>query len=338
MNKRNKARISPKQMHPNTIQEFVKDVYGLSTIKMPFLMNGGVENAGWLIETAEKFVVKVFAEDGDRVASIYEETYLYEYLNSCELYAPQVIMTSKGSLVGLLTIDSCDYPAVMMKLEELRRLSPLTITPHEVKGLAHTIARMHRVLKTHPRWNQIPRIDLPHSSSITTGGFDDLLSSPNASVFNEDELSNARAIDDKLIFYIETHLINVHLTTSILHGDLSLGHAQLLPNGKWYLFDFSDFSLGPIVWELATLLVSFYKQGGLSFHYWLKLKQYFLECYEDEMALSANDLSALKFCLLDRILFEIRFLNDVSKTENRLVDAEGNKKRYILAGLLLEIA
>lgn len=54
------------------------------------------------------------------------------------------------------------------------------------------------------------------------------------------------------------------------------------------------------------------------------------------MPLTPNDIDALHYYLIDRLLFEIRTLNDISRRENRLTDAEGNKNRYNLARFLID--
>lgn len=263
--------ISPKELSPATIKSFAETTYEMRVINPPELMPGGTENAGWLVETAEsKHVAKVFSQSGERISSIYDELCIYEYLLANGFHAPDVVKTKTGSNINILVFDGFEYPVVVMRLERLRRSSPSAITFPEVELLAETVAQMHNILQTYPRKDKIARISIPRSPSVVSGGFEDLIFSPNAKVFDENELKILRTIDEKLVSSVKTQAINPPLTESILHGDLSLGHAQFLPDGSIYLFDFSDFSIGPIIWEIATIFSYFYKEGGISIERWLK--------------------------------------------------------------------
>ena len=331
--------ISPKELSPATIKSFIETTHEIKVINPPELMLGGTENAGWLVETAEnKYVAKVFSQAGERISSIYDELYLYEYLLANGVHAPEVVKPKTGSPVNILVADGFEYPVVTMRLERLKRLSPSEITLPEVELLAETVAQMHKIFQTYPRKDQIAKMSLPLSPSVVSDGFDDLIFSPNVKVFHENELETLRITDERLVSYIKMQTISTPtpLKESILHGDLSLGHARFLPDGSIYLFDFSDFSFGPIIWELATMLSYFYKEGGVSIGRWLEIGSHFFNQYKRHMSLTSNDIDALHYCLIDRLLFEIRTLNNISRREHILADAEGNKNRYNLARFLID--
>jgi len=329
--------ISPKGLNPNTIKGFIETAYGMKVINSPELMSGGTENAGWLVKTAEKkYVAKVFSQAGERISSINDELHLYDYLLANGIHAPEVVKSKTGSPVNILVADGFKYPVITMRFERLRRSSPSVITFSEVELLAKTVAQMHKIFQTYPRKDQMARMSLPRSPSVISGGFDDLIFSPNARVFNKDELKILRTTEEKLVSYIKTQTINTPLKESILHGDLSLGHAQFLPDGSIYLFDFSDFSFGPVIWELATIFSYFYKEGGVSIERWLKISSHFFNQYRQYISLTPNDIGALHYYLIDRLLFEIQTLNSISRRERRLTDAEGNKNRYNLARFLID--
>lgn len=330
--------ISPKHLEPKTIMEFIKTNYSISPISIPTLMKGGTENAGWFIySTSRKYVAKIFSAE-NKVKNVNEEIRLYSYLYDKGIQVPRVIMTNNNLEVSQLIIMGRKYSLMLMKLEKLRRVSVSTITTLEINSIADIMAHMHIVLQSYPRKRKIASIHIPKSLSIKSQGFKDLLSSPNSSFFSKKELSIISKIESRLESYIKNNNKSHFLKKTVLHGDLSLGHMQFLPNGEVYLFDFSDFSFGPIVWDLSTLFIYFYKEGEISLKKWRILTRRFIYRYKQSLLLNKEDISAFKFFLLDRLLFEIRTLNYISRKDSRLVDGEGNKNRYNLADYLLNLS
>jgi len=329
-------KTSPKQINPKLIQHFVENKYAMKVVAEPVLMTGGTVNAGWQIATREsKFVLKVFTVPLEDNRSIQEELEIYRTLLASKINAPQVLPSLDGDFTKI-SIEGIQYPTVLMKLENLRRVNPANISDAEIKIIADTIAMMHKALKKHDTQLQSKEVVIPKGPN-TPGNPAVDLHSPNGADLSMPQINKLTLLDKELVKHINTrYKRGMPLKTSVLHGDLSLGHIQFLDNGSTYIFDFSDYTYGPLIWDLATLLVYFYKEGKVNFSKWIRICRKFLFFYTQTIKLGTEDIDMIVPFVADRLLFEIRTLNRLSRKENRTVDREGNSHRYELAQYILD--
>jgi len=162
-----------------------------------------------------------------------------------------------------------------------------------------------------------------------------LLSSYNGQAFAETEKRWIAEVDRRVMEYIKKNSVEEdQLSSSIIHNDLALEHAQLLKTGEFYLIDFADRCIGPVSWDLAMMAGSFYWSDELSFAKWESLTDLFVEGYSSETCLTSEELAAIKPMMVRQLIGAARYLNLVSNKEQREVDAEGIKRRYKLAHYL----
>lgn len=329
---------SPRGINPKLIRHFVKHAYGLEILEEPILMQGSTINAGWKIVTSSgNFILKIFSLPLDEGRSISEELEIYQRLRQANIKTPQVIQNINMNLISTVTIWSTEIelPAILMKLEILRRVKSSNITPEEIQNIANAIAVMHRELAKCSQLLHIDDLMLPKGLHTPGDPITDL-QSPNGSEFSSKQISHIKSLDKKLAEYVKNSYKNKTSKISVLHGDLSLGHIQFLDDGSTYIFDFSDYTKGPVTWDLATLFVYFFKDGGIKFSDWKSICARFLFEYNNVINLTTEDLLDIQPLIADRLLFEIRTLNRLSRIENRPVDKEGNLNRYNLTEYIVK--
>lgn len=320
-------------------------------------------------------VIKVYAPHMVPFEKVVEETALYEYLNKHGINVPKVLSSKRAQPVEKLKTGMYTYPVIAMKFENLRFTRPASIQKDELVKIAQIVTRMHKCLKQYPRYvNFMAKRETtgkgistisPNGSVLTSlvkiarrvarmyqslkhyphyenfmikgepVGYDTLVASPNASVFTPEELTRIRVLDQKMQAYLSAYSLSPHLTKSIIHGDLALGHAPFLTNGDVYLFDFADRSWGPIAEELAGMLVHLYLEDEITFDRWEKLRDWTLAGYTSATRLTSEDLNTIFPFMMRRILLGITYLCNISRRMHREVDSRGIKRKYQLADYLL---
>lgn len=295
----------------------------------------------WRVTAADRpYILKVFLS-GDAQA-VGTEVKLLDYVRGAGIAAPDVIPDASGSRVGVIVerrlplLRPKRIPTMVMRLEDLRRVRPSSVTRAQMLVIARRIGAMHAALRRYPQRGEIRRAERWNAQ---LGNFNDFARSPNAEWFNRDELVLLRALDRRLERQIEG-VECAALTDSVLHGDLGLHHVGFArnPHGKRdpYFFDFSDYCYGPVVLDLAALLSHLYAESEIDFARWEKLRAWLLEGYESALTLTPLDHASLEPALIERLLIEIRYFNRISLSTAIAYDPMGVRKRYQLAGYLLD--
>ncbi len=323
-----------KERSANLIAPFLTDQYGLHLINPPTLMRGGMESVVWSVQSNQgSWVLKIFGTHQGSFERIQEEVLLYEYLNRNGLRAPHVLLTRQGGYVAKLCVEGTTFCAFLMRFEELRECHAANIKEDEMLEIARTQARMHDVLRRYSDNENFARVTRYRP---TGRAFSKLLESPYAPMLSAEELAELKMIDRKMFDYASRFKQDNSLTESTLHGDMRLEHAQFLPDGRVYLFDFADRSRGLVAYGLAVMLSHLYCDDKITFARWEELRTWLLKGYTSICELSEEDQAAIKPLLVIRLLEEVAYLSERARVAVDLVDAEGLKRRYKLADCILK--
>ena len=331
-----KESVSPKLISTEQVEDFVQDKYGLEKNGISTAISQGVESAVWLIPTAQgKWYAKVYGQHEGPLSRIQEETRLYEYLRDAGIRVPEVKASLDGQKAISIETEHGQYSTILMKYEEIREPKPSTITKEELSRIASRVAQMHEVLKKYPDKDLLVEPNhIPAQLPVDTLAI--FLRSPNKNVFDDKELEKLRELDARMIDYLEKNPLPLNLSESVLHGDLAFGHAQLLPDGDVYFFDFADRWYGPIAHELGILTINLYRPEDINFEKFEQLRDWMLTAYTAEGKLTTEDFRAMTPFMLRQIMEAVRYLSRIAQQEGYEVDSQGNKRRYKLAEYLLK--
>ncbi len=327
--------VETKSMGGELIAKVLESSYGLTTPKLPELMEGGTENAAWVVETnRDKLIAKVFSRGEGDMGWISDEAKLYLFLNKNGIHAPEISRSIKGNPVETVNLDGFDFPLMVMKHEDLRMVTPGTISNQELRAIAQQTAKMHQVLRGYPNIEVIRNRQKVGRTEAERKPID-VVAESRARSFSQQQLDKFRAIEDKMMSYLKSHPIIGTLSETIIHADLSLEHTRFLPNGEVYFFDFADRKWGSIAEELGTFVETLYQWEDVSFEKWEELKTVFLEAYFDANKLTDLDKRAIEGRILIRAMGAIRYLAELTKeTPNEGID-RWIKKGYELGDYLV---
>lgn len=304
----------PRLLNSDLISKVLRNQFGLD-VKLLSPLEGGTESAAWTAETsAGKWIAKVFGPGQPR-ETIAEETALYQFLNENGIHAPAVHPGKDGNYIGDIQSNQHRYPTVVMRFENLRRVSPSAVTEKELKRVAKETAKMHQVLSDYPGKNEWPKFtttDTALTKKITTA-FSAFINSINSKSFTAGQLDCFRAVDARMETFIRKFDTPSNLACGPVHGDMALEHAQFLPDGEVYFFDFADRAIAPIAHELAVFLTWLYQWEDISFDRWEQLKTWLLEGYQAETQLTSADISSIPRFEIRRILGATYYLTNLTK-------------------------
>lgn len=324
--------LSPTLLAAEEIVQVLKTQYGLSVDGLPKRMSGGIESAAWSVSSdCGEWVVKAFQPRRVAVDIVNAEVRLYQYLNDRGFHTPVARPTLAGKSVGILSSHKCEFPVLVMRLEQLRKCTSSDITEPELKQIARTAARIHEELQNYSRDELFDLLSQP----LATQAYARFAASPLAEELTRSELAEFQATTQKMVAYARQHPTHPALSKSLLHGDFTLEHVQFLPDGGVYLFDFADRSWGPIIYGLAVPLAHFYTADDISFDRWEELKAWFLEGYTSAHRLTPEDQAALTPALIVRLLNEIAYLSDKASLHPEGIRSIDVQKRFDLAAYLL---
>lgn len=329
-------KLSPKDLPSNLLQKELTKLFALILLKPPSLMDKGVENAAWFLETDKgQFIAKVFTISEVTIAEIKEEVNIYSFLQKNGICAPTILVSLNNNTVEQIEINKVKFPFFIMRYENLKRSYPSSATKKEITQIAKSLAKMHRVLNNYPNLEKIKRKKGYYTHFIPLRAFPTLKKSPNANIFTGEELNNLKVLDNKMVSFYKKNKPKFQLTETVIHGDIALEHVQFLENGKLYFFDFSDYFYGPVSHEIAVFLTHLHREENITIKRWEELKQWVIEGYRSITKLTDNDYKAIKPFIIRRLLGEILYLSAISNKINKEVDSMGIKRRYILADYLL---
>lgn len=304
----------PRLLNPDLVSEVLQNQFGLDAKSLSPL-EGGTESAAWIVETsAGKWIIKVFSpsEPRERIA---EEITLYQFLNGNGIHAPVIRHGKDNNHVGEIESNDRRYPAIVMRFENLRRVSPSAVTEEELKRIAGETAKMHQVLSRYPgksEWPKVTTTDTALTNKKATA-FNAFIQSVNSEWFTEGQLEYFRTVDARMEEFIRKLGTLSNLAYGPIHGDTALEHAQFLPNGEVYFFDFADRAVAPIAHELAVFLTWLYQWENISFDRWEQLKTWLLEGYRAKTQLTSDDISSIPHFEIRRILGATYYLANLTK-------------------------
>lgn len=333
-----KNQLSPKSLSPQSIASFIKAQYGMIASNQPLQFKGGVESAAWkLISDKKNYVVKVYSQREGKPERVEDEVNLYDFLLRHSINTPVVFPSQNGKKVEILKTDNTTFTVIMMQFEELRLTHSSSVTQSEIEKIAKTMARMHQVLENYPRKESLYTSDLMRPNKLQEwGSYEQLIKSLNKKEFSSGELMHIKEIDNKIIDYLKHNFPPQIVSYSILHNDIALEHAQFLPDGEVYFFDFADRSYDPISFELAVFLTHLFRSDNISYARWEELQRWVLNGYQSVRKLPQTDIDAIKPFIIRRIEGELWYLNQLSMDLNKFVDNKGNRRRYEFLGYLLK--
>ncbi|MEK7524877.1 MAG: aminoglycoside phosphotransferase family protein [Patescibacteria group bacterium] len=305
--------VETKRMGTELIARVLHDVYGLTISKTPELMEGGTENAAWLVETDQgKLIAKIFSRGEGDTDWISDEAQLYLFLNENGVHVPEISKSIKENSIETVSFNGFDFPLMIMKYENLRMATPGIVTRQELELVAKQTAKMHQVLRDYPNLEVIRNRQKVDRTEAERRPIDVVVES-KARSFNQEQLDKFRAIEDKMMNYLDSHPVVGILSETIIHADLSLEHTRFLPNGEVYFFDFADRKWGTIAEELGTFVETLYQWENISFEKWEELKTAFLDAYFDVNELTDVDKKAIEGRILIRAMGAIRYLAGLTK-------------------------
>lgn len=332
----------PDGFRSHDVGRYLEKFHGFVLEEPPQAIRSGHDTAVWRLATrAGAYIAKIFA--AGRFAAVRAEMDLLDYLSDSGIRVPEALKNGRGQRIGLIgrhllpAFWKGACPIVVAPLEDGRQVHPQTVTRQELTLAARCIGLMHEALQAYPGRPNVRRMEYWGGH---LGRFEDLLGSLNMQSFASDELARWSEIDRRMEEAVGG-VRRLPVTESVLHGDLGLDHirfprAQARSPADVYFFDFSDFSCGPVVFDLAVMLSRLYWESDVSLERWEQLRAWLLEGYESGFMLSGNDRSAIDDALVERLLIEIRYLNRTSLNMRAPYCPDGVRKRYQLAAHLFE--
>lgn len=337
------AAYHPGRFSARDVSRYVEQFHELLPQEPPQAIRSGYDTAVWrLLTRAGAYIAKIFV--AEQLGAVQAEADLLDYLRSRGIRTPELIENRRGQRVGVIAARSLralfrasKFPIIVMPFEDTRSARPESITQEELSLIGQCIGLMHKVLQAYPGRAGIRRFEY---WDVHLGRFGDFLESPNARPYDAAQLAEWSELDQRME-QLAGIVRRSHVTESVIHGDLGLDHVGLLNNrpgspAEVSFFDFSDFSFGPVVSDLATMLSRLYWEGDISPDRWEQLRAWLLHGYESGLALTENDRGALDYALMERLLIEVRYLSRVSLKTKAPYGADGIKRRYGLAAHLLE--
>lgn len=137
-----KVSISAKLISVDEIRDIVISFYNWNLINSIDAITQGVESAAWLFQTDKgDYYVKVYGLHEGPPERIQEEVNLYAFLRSKCIHVPEVIENKNREEVSVIEYKGKHFCMIVMKKEELRAVSPSTITDEEMRQIAREVAK-----------------------------------------------------------------------------------------------------------------------------------------------------------------------------------------------------
>jgi len=234
------------------------------------------------------------------------------------IHAPTLKADLNDQELNFIDFKGYQLPVILMRFENLRMCTPSTVTQTELSKIASETAKMHKVLSEYPNKEVLRHSRLPAEEwaekDEPKSAYEALTQSVHVEKFSKEQLERFSKIDTVMENYIKSNPPLLPQTETIIHADLSLEHAQLLPDGNVYFFDFTDRSWGAVSQELATFMTMLYQWEDISFEKWEELRQWLLDGYQTITPLTNNDLQAISQKALIRLLVANKYLAVLTKT------------------------
>ncbi len=324
--------LNVKKINDDLVKACLESKYNLVVYSL-HLLPGGTSSAAWVADTnAGKYLAKVFGLGEGSVEWVTNEAELFYFLRQRGVCAPEVLPSASGELVSVLGYQNNRFPVTVVKWQEaLRMLTPATITLEELTSLGTKVSQMHLALRDYPDGDFIqnrPRSSSSHHKPTTA--FEAVMAGAKYRKIDAKLLNSFEAIDQQMELYVNAHPPLDSLPKSVIHADLSLDHAQLLPNGDIYFFDFSDRKWGTRSQEIATFFTTLYLWEDISFKKLEELQSHFLVGYQVIYPVSSEELSAIPSLMVKRLLGTIKYLANLANNYS-----DKNIDEWIMRGFKL---
>jgi Ser/Thr protein kinase RdoA (MazF antagonist) len=285
--------------------------YGITPVETPKLFEGGTESAAWEIVASDRaYILKIFGLHENQGKRIKDEARLYAFLNRHGVRAPRMVPTVEEQLIGSLPFKGIGYPTMLMEKEELHMLEPSTVTRDQLMRVGEATATLHRVMKLYE--SEFDNETAERVLNDTEGSYERLEKSPYAQKFSGEQMERFKRANEVMLAYLQTHPPADGLEQQLIHGDLGLEHARVLPDGNIYFFDFADRKVSTRADELATFVTTLYQWEDISFERFETLRQWLLEGYQKVTPLAETELREIDREMMVRILNAHRYLLDLS--------------------------
>lgn len=335
MTRKRKEELDPKLIPTELVVSVIKEKYGFEVIDPPYLMDGGVESAVWLVNTDKgRWYAKVYGVHEGDIERIQDEIELYGFLLSKNVNVPEVVNSLSDDKVETLSIPQAEYLMILMKYEDLKEASPSTVSREEVIKVGKAIASLHKTALDYREKNKLDTKGIS-AAKIPEDAYETFSKSVNASEYAPEELEDIKQLIANMITFLKENPIPDDLTKSVLHGDMAFEHAQFLPNGEVYFFDFGDRWYGPVIQDLAVMVENLYQPEDISFERFEQLKDWLLEGYLSVNNLTSEELEFIKPLVVMRNLIASNYLNEISLNTAKKFDDQGVRRRFNLAKYLL---
>ncbi len=307
--------LNVKKINDNLVKTCLEANYNLVVNSLK-LLPGGTSSAAWVVDTNKgKYLAKIFGLGEGSVEWVTNEAELFFFLHQRGVCAPEVLPSARGELVSVLEYLNNRFPVTVVKWQEkLRMLTPATITPEELTSLGRKVSQLHLALRDYPDGDFIqnrPRTSSAKHKSLTA--FEAVMAGAKYRKIDAKLLNSFEAIDQQMELYVNAYPPLISLPKSVIHADLSLDHAQLLPNGDIYFFDFSDRKWSTRSQEVATFFTTLYLWEDISFEKLEELQSLFLLGYQSVYPLSPEELMAIPSLMVKRLLGTIKYLATLAK-------------------------
>ncbi|MFA6602980.1 MAG: phosphotransferase [Candidatus Shapirobacteria bacterium] len=330
-------KVSSKSVARESVLNHLNQCYSLNSPQVFVLIEGGTSSAVWKFKNgSSQWMIKVFGLEEGPLDRIRDEANLFRYLNDRGIHTPVLLPGKDNSDVSLLNYHGMEFAVFVMRFENLRMASPSTVTQQELQVISRDIARMHLVLESYPGLKAMPDVSPWEEKETANRAIDLVLSSSSVRQFNPPQLKDFDEVDNKMQSYLNSHAEPAPLTRSLIHSDLSLEHAQFLPDDNVYFFDFSDRKSGTVIEEIATFLACLYQWEDISFNRWEELKSWVLEGYQSVFPLTKDDLLALNRFIIIRLLGANNYLAQLAKDEENVHVDNWIRRGYQLGDYLLK--
>lgn len=310
---------SPKEIDLSVLDGWLLQCYAIESLEPVIQFEGGTESAAWEIVAGDKaYILKIFGLHENQGKRIEDEARLYAFLDQHGVRAPRVKPTVKRELIGLLPFKSSDYPTMLMEKEDLLMFEPSTVTQDQLVKVGEATATLHRVMRLYG--NDFDDETTDRVLTDTEGSYERLKVSPYAQKFSGEQMERFKRAHEVMLAHLQSHPPADGLKQQLIHGDLGLEHAQVLPDGSIYFFDFADRKVSTCADELATFVTTLYQWEDISFERFEVLREWLLSGYQRETPLVEAEVREIDREMILRILHAHRYLLDLSgKTFNRHV-------------------
>ena len=330
-----KITSSVRDITDNVIDKKLRISYGITPTRIKRFSHG-TESVAWRIESnAGNFIAKLFGGEESTIETVTEEIELYNYINKkgrpFDIRAPRIVYDSQDA--PLTSVKN--FPLILMKYENARKLFVSTITHDEVTALSKAIAHIHMILQN--KMKDYKKLNYSHwNLDYNKDAYETLINSPNVKEYSAFEVDQYKQLTAKIVSYLEKKKYPDDLKESLLHSDIAFEHIRVLQDGTSYFFDWTDKQRGPVARDLSVFLFHAYRESDIDFKRWNELRKWILEGYVKVNKLEDDDIGVIVPFMFRRCLDDVKYLSNLAIETKTVIDVSGIRRRYELASRLIQ--